>query len=650
MPRITKFRSDVSWAGRFAAQLVLAASLIGVGNPACTDEPARPAEDPAARARATVLIENLRKEREKLVSAVVQVQGGIAFTRDAPPPERTIRGLYAFDHSLGALRFDSSRTTQVRVVPPGEIKDIKARLAAAEMKNVEAKVIHLSTRDVSAGWRKPQGNSYGSVNLGPPRRGSGVWGGDLATTHFLFDLRACGLMSRFDISDGKGSGVKEYCENLLKMSVESVTENDGLALVVLRSGLGEHRLTIDTARQFTPAEYRVNWKKGPSASSDGSSTSRVKWMESNGIMVPKSFTIEFDWPDEKQYGFYNFICLWKKVNQSIDKSYFDYKVFPDIPDGTDVWDSRGEGAPVIVGFWTREGIIGPEEDSEDGPSGVDPTVPRAGDAKNEQTLIEGTNASQERDDNGLKMDFVWCPPGKFVMGSPPGEPERFDSEDQVDVVLTRGFWIGKYEVTQGEWAQLKTPLLWKGRQGVKEGDDFPATYLSWENAMAFCRKLTRQERAAGRLPTGWHYTLPTEAQWEYACRAGTTTRFSFGDDVVRLEDYAWFRELVAGLNERYAHAVGEKKPNPWGIHDMYGNVNEWCRDAWQKKLSGGTDPCVRPGDDQRVFRGGWYNCPSVMCRSAYRDCERARDRMRFMGELGFRVVLCPVEQVQNPAP
>ncbi|HEY2252931.1 MAG TPA: formylglycine-generating enzyme family protein, partial [Planctomycetaceae bacterium] len=265
------------------------------------------------------------------------------------------------------------------------------------------------------------------------------------------------------------------------------------------------------------------------------------------------------------------------------------------------------------------------------------------DAKNEQTLIEGTKAGQERDDNGVKMKFVWCPPGKFVMGSPQDEPVRFDSENQVDVVLTRGFWIGRYEVTQGEWAQLKTPLLWKGQEYVKEGDDFPATYLSWENAMAFCRKLTRQERAAGRLPPGSHYTIPTEAQWEYACRAGTTTRFCFGDDEQLLKDYAWFREVVAGLDERYAHAVGQKKPNPWGIHDMYGNVSEWCRDGWQKKLPGGTDPCAVPSDDIRVIRGGHIHFPGVVCKSAYRDGERARDRANMFGGPGLRVVLCPVE-------
>src|SRR5690242_4554710 len=127
MARITRLQSGVSPAVRF---MFAAAALLGVGNTAHAEEPARPAEDAATRAKATVLIESLVKEREKLVSAVVQVHGGIAFTRDAPPPERTIRGSYAFDYSQGAMRFDSSRRMKIRMLPPG-FKDLKAAIAAA---------------------------------------------------------------------------------------------------------------------------------------------------------------------------------------------------------------------------------------------------------------------------------------------------------------------------------------------------------------------------------------------------------------------------------------------------------------------------------------------------------------------------------------
>ena len=435
------------------------------------------------------------------------------------------------------------------------------------------------------------------------------------------------------------NSVKAYCDALLKLSVVEVTENQGLAVVVLRSKFAEHRLTIDTAHQFTPVEYVESWKKGPGNSSDGSTTARVTWTEVAGVRIPKSFTIELDRPDDNEYTLYRFLCFWKNVNQPIEKQYFDYKSFPDIPPGTDVVDSRTKSG-IRIGIWTEGGIVGPEDDPNDK---LDPTTPQPGDLTNTQNLIEGDKTGEERDDNELKMKFVWCPPGKFVMGSPPGEPERFDTEDQVEVVLTQGFWMGKFEVTQAEWSQLKTPLLWKGLKNVEEGDDFPATYLSWENAMAFCRKLTRQERAAGRLPPGWQYTLPTEAQWEYACRGGTTTMFSFGDDQGLLVDYAWIRNNCGAVKELYAHAVGEKRPNPFGLHDMHGNVNEWCRDGWQKKLPGGTDPFVSPKDELRVFRGGCFTYPGVMCRSPFRDSAHVVNRTAFMGEEGFRVALCRVE-------
>ncbi len=116
------------------------------------------------------------------------------------------------------------------------------------------------------------------------------------------------------------------------------------------------------------------------------------------------------------------------------------------------------------------------------------------------------------------------------MGSPKDDKERSSTEDQVQVTLTTGFWLGQYEVTQAEWRRIMQTAPWSGQDSVKEGDEYSASYISWGGATIFCEKLTKQERAAGRLPAEWEYTLPTEAQWEYACRAGTTFRFSFGDD------------------------------------------------------------------------------------------------------------------------
>lgn len=612
---------------RLVVAVATVTCLLGLVTPVRSQEPERPPENAAARARAKVLIENLIKEREKIVSAVVQVHGSEVFRKNDPLPERTIRGMYAFDHSQELFRFDSSRRMRIRRVLPG------ARLAEAIEEVVDAQLRYVRTRVQSARWSKSSPKDDATIFLGPP--GRPFMGGPLAKRHYLFDLQACGVMTRFDF-DREPKRVAEYCETLLKIPVVEVIEKEGIAVIVSRRDDGERRLSIDTAHQFTPVECIVNWKKGNGNSADGSTSTRVTWTEVAGVQVPKSLTIEFDWPDEKQYGLYRFLLLWKDVNEPVDPQYFDYKSFPDIPPGTEVADSRIKGG-ARIGIWTEDGVVGPEDDPNDR---LDPSAPQPGDAKNTQTLIEGKKTGDERDDNELNMKFVWCPPGKFVMGSPPGEPGRFDSEDQVDVVVTQGFWLGKYEVTQGEWSRLKTPLLWKGLKCVEEGDDFPATYLSWENAMAFCRKLTRQERAAGRLPPGWQYTLPTEAQWEYACRGGTTTMFSFGDDEGLLMDYAWNRNNCGA----YGHAVGEKRPNPFGLYDMHGNLNEWCRDGWQKKLPGGIDPFVAPQDELRVIRGGGFIYPGVMCRSAFRDSAHVVDRINFIGDLGFRVALCRVEE------
>src|SRR5213075_1862730 len=123
--------------------------------------------------------------------------------------------------------------------------------------------------------------------------------------------------------------------------------------------------------------------------------------------------------------------------------------------------------------------------------------------------------------------------------------------------------------------------------------------VSWRSAVEFCRLLTEQERKAGRLPPGWEYRLPTEAQWEYACRAGTQTTYSFGDDESRLADFAWYME-----NSHLTHEVGQKLPNAWGLHDMHGNVCEWCSDWYQDLLGGRTDPEANDRPSFRVDRGG----------------------------------------------
>lgn len=258
----------------------------------------------------------------------------------------------------------------------------------------------------------------------------------------------------------------------------------------------------------------------------------------------------------------------------------------------------------------------------------------------ERVPLVGSRAGQERDDNGLKMQFCWCPPGKFAMGSPKDEPGRGAFEAQVVVTLTRGFWLGKHEVTQGQWEQVMGSKPWSDTTNVKEGTDYPATYFSWDEAMEFCRKLTEQERSSGRLPADWQYTLPTEAQWEFACRAGTSTRFSFGDDESKLGDFVWCDQSTSLLRERYAHQVGLKKSNAWGLCDMHGNVYEWCRDWYQEKLPGGTNPEVTSGGSDRVYRGGAWGLPPSNCRSAFRYYF---DLSKRGSAVGIRVTLSSVK-------
>jgi formylglycine-generating enzyme required for sulfatase activity len=231
--------------------------------------------------------------------------------------------------------------------------------------------------------------------------------------------------------------------------------------------------------------------------------------------------------------------------------------------------------------------------------------------------------------------FAYIQPGTFTMGSPATEQDRYSDEGpQTTVALTRGFWMGKYEVMQGEYLAVmgSNPSYFTGDLNR------PVEQVSWFEATNYCGKLTVQERAAGRLPVGWAYRLPTEAEWEYAARAGTTTRFSFGDDpgYTQLGNYAWF-ESNSGSQ---THPVGQKQANPLGLYDVYGNVFEWCAD-WYGPYAGGavTDPTGANTGLNRVARGGaWYGVGRY-CRSAYRSGGDPSDRGN---NLGLRVVLVAV--------
>jgi len=234
--------------------------------------------------------------------------------------------------------------------------------------------------------------------------------------------------------------------------------------------------------------------------------------------------------------------------------------------------------------------------------------------------------------NPNPVELVWIPPGTFVMGSPTSEVDRSSDEGpQTTVRLTKGFYMGRCLVTQRDYSAVMTnnPSYFTGNL------DLPVESLSWYDATNYCANLTRHEQSAGRLPTGCVYRLPTEAEWEYACRAGTTNRFSYGDDpgYTQLINYAWYT-----ANSGFAtHRVGQKLPNPWGLYDMYGSVTEYCLD-WYAGYPGGsvTDPAGSDSGSRRVVRGGEYGSAAKACRSAKRDYDIPSLGAMFNG---FRVVL-----------
>jgi formylglycine-generating enzyme required for sulfatase activity len=220
------------------------------------------------------------------------------------------------------------------------------------------------------------------------------------------------------------------------------------------------------------------------------------------------------------------------------------------------------------------------------------------------------------------------------MGSPNEEKDRRDDESQVPVILTKGFWLGQHEVTRSEWQRLMKTTPWGFTEYVLESDDYPATYLSWDDAREFCEKLSEYEHVAGRLPSGWRYILPTEAQWEYACRGGTNSRFSFGDDEGNLSQYALFATNGWDVGKKNAPSVAQRRANPWGLFDMHGNAREWCRDWYAPQLAGGADPDGPQEGVYRVHRGGSWCDAAGVCRSASRGkgVQSYRD-----DDLGFRV-------------
>lgn len=233
--------------------------------------------------------------------------------------------------------------------------------------------------------------------------------------------------------------------------------------------------------------------------------------------------------------------------------------------------------------------------------------------------IIGKRAGEERDWEiapGVKMTFCWCPPGEFLMGSSDTESGHWDHEKQVHVTLTKGFWMAKMQVTQNQW----TAIMGNIHSGF-EGNSLPVA-VDWYHAVEFLEKLNAK---IGNTDGG-QMVLPTEAQWEYACRAGELGPYSGGT----IDEVAWYKENSGGST----HPVGMKKPNAWGLHDMHGNVCEWCADWYDDKLIGHVDPSGPLSGSNRVGRGGSWSNGSMRCRAASRFYGIPTGRNR---SVGFRV-------------
>ncbi len=247
----------------------------------------------------------------------------------------------------------------------------------------------------------------------------------------------------------------------------------------------------------------------------------------------------------------------------------------------------------------------------------------------------------------LDLELIKCPAGSFMMGSPNDEAYRNDDEKSHLVTFTKPFFIGKYEVTQSQYEAVMCKNLSKFK-----GANKPVEMVSWEDANLFCNKMNL--KYLNILPEGYKFALPTEAQWEYACRAGTYTALNSGKNLTtkngwcsNLDEVAWYYNN----SKETTHEVGLKKPNAWGIYDMHGNVYEWCYDWYGEYHSEAVvDPIKTTIETtigtRRVLRGGSWESLAKVCRSAYRDhCDPSDYNIREY--FGFRVVLAPVVYDSN---
>jgi len=219
------------------------------------------------------------------------------------------------------------------------------------------------------------------------------------------------------------------------------------------------------------------------------------------------------------------------------------------------------------------------------------------------------------------MEFILIPAGVFTLGAIDSYP---DEQPIHTVRISRPFYLGKHEVTQAQWEAVMgyNPSAWRGQRNL------PVEQVSWEDVQEFLRRLNTEEGVA-------RYRLPTEAEWEYAARAGTATAYSFGSDVSRLDEYAWY----GGNAAHTSHPVGQLKPNAWGLHDMHGNVWEWVYDWYETYPTGMViDPQGPAFGVSRVFRGGGRSNVAWRCRSSSRGYRPPESRLEAVGFRVLRIV------------
>lgn len=312
------------------------------------------------------------------------------------------------------------------------------------------------------------------------------------------------------------------------------------------------------------------------------------------------------------------------------------------PDGKNVTIPRQRLSEADIEFIEREFEANPFKIAEESPfkpvrEGDRPTGKRDGDRPTTEVTLPAQEAMQPGKQagerkvltlNGVEFAFRWCPAGNFQMGSPANEYERENNEAQHAVTLTKGFWILETEVTQAQWNVIfpENPSRFKG-------ENRPVERVTWGDCAEYCKKLSQK--------LAYSFKLPTEAQWEYACRAGSATPFSFGStlngDKAVCDGEEPYGMSNRGPKTRETAPVKTKQPNAWEIYDMHGNVAEWCSDWYGRyDVTSVSDPMGPENGKERVHRGGSWDSDPEDCRSAARDEEEPNERD---DEIGFRFIM-----------